>query len=75
MVFQALSGVFWGKFMAALAQARSSGQIARDPQRSDAAWSQRQKQLYKHDWVVYTKTPAQVLEYLSRYAIRFGSLT
>jgi hypothetical protein len=71
---EALSGVFRGKFMAALAQARSSGQIPFDPQKSDVAWSQRQKQLYKHDWVVYAKTPlggsAQVLEYLSRYTHR-----
>ena len=67
---QALSKVFRGKFMATLAQAHSSGQIAFDPQRSEPAWSQRQKQLYKHDGVVYAKTPlggpAQVLEYLSR---------
>ena len=71
---EALSGVFRGKFMAALTQARSSGQIAFDPQRSNAAWRQRQKQLYKHDWVVYAKTPlggpAQVLDYLSRYTHR-----
>ena len=71
---QALSKVFRGKFMAALTQAHSSSQIAFDPQKSDAAWSQRQKQLYKHDWVVYAKTPlggpAQVLEYLSRYTHR-----
>ena len=71
---QALSKVFRGKFMAALAQAHGSSQIAFDPQKSDAAWSQRQKQLYKHDWVVYAKTPlggpAQVLEYLSRYTHR-----
>ena len=35
---------------------------------------QRQRQLCKHDWVVYAKTPlggpAQVLEYLSRYTHR-----
>jgi hypothetical protein len=71
---EALSGVFRGKFMAALAQARTSVQIAFDPQRSNAAWRQRQKQLYKHDWVVYAKTPlggpAQVLDYLSRYTHR-----
>ena len=71
---EALSSVFRGKFMAALTQGRSSGQIAFDPQRSNAAWKQRQKQLYKHDWVVYAKTPlggpAQVLEYLSRYTHR-----
>jgi hypothetical protein len=71
---EALSGVFRGKFMAALAHARSSGQVAFDPQRSNAAWRQRQRQLYKHDWVVYAKTPlggpAQVLDYLSRYTHR-----
>ncbi|MBC7620795.1 MAG: IS91 family transposase [Candidatus Saccharibacteria bacterium] len=71
---EALSGVFRGKFMAALAQAHGGGQIGSDPQRSAAAWSQRQKQLYKHDWVVYAKTPlggpAQVLDYLSRYTHR-----
>ena len=71
---QALSKVFRGKFMAALAQAHSNDQIALDPQKSDAAWSQRKKQLYKHDWVVYAKTPlggpAQVLDYLSRYTHR-----
>ena len=71
---EALSGVFRGKFMAALTHAHNSGQIAFDPQGSNAAWRQRQKQLYKHDWVVYAKTPlggpAQVLEYLSRYTHR-----
>ena len=34
----------------------------------------RQRALYRHDWVVYAKTPlggpAQVLEYLSRYTHR-----
>ena len=39
-----------------------------------AAWRERQRQLYQHDWVVYAKTPlggpAQVLEYLSRYTHR-----
>lgn len=71
---QALSKVFRGKFMAALAQARRNGDIERDPQAQDSQWRQRQKQLYKHDWVVYAKTPlggaAQVLEYLSRYTHR-----
>ena len=70
----ALSKVFRGKFMAALAQARRNGDIERDPQGQDSQWRQRQKQLYKHDWVVYAKTPlggaAQVLEYLSRYTHR-----
>ena len=71
---QALSRVFRGKFMSALAAALKDGQIARDPQGDDAAWRERQRQLYQHDWVVYAKTPlggpAQVLEYLSRYTHR-----
>lgn len=71
---QALSKVFRGKFMAALAVARKDGKIERDPQGADTDWSARQKQLYKHQWVVYAKTPlggpAQVLEYLSRYTHR-----
>ena len=66
-----LSGVFRGKFMAALAAARHEGGIERDPQGPDAAWQERQRQLYKHHWVVYAKTPlgglAQVLAYLSRF--------
>lgn len=71
---QALSRVFRGKFMAALAAARRDGNIERDPQGQDAAWRARHRALYQHDWVVYAKTPlggpAQVLEYLSRYTHR-----
>lgn len=71
---QALSKVFRGKFMAALAAAHQVGQIERDPQGTHTDWCQRQKLLYQHDWVVYAKTPlggpAQVLEYLSRYTHR-----
>ena len=70
----ALSGVFRGKFMAALSGAHKAGQIERDPQGQDDAWRARHRQLYQHDWVVYAKTPlggpAQVLEYLSRYTHR-----
>jgi len=70
----ALSKVFRGKFMAVLATAHQSGRIEHDPQGQDAAWRERQKLLYKHNWVVYAKTPlggpAQVLEYLSRYTHR-----
>ena len=70
----ALSKVFRGKFMAALAIAHKNGQIEHDPQSQDATWRARHRQLYKHDWVVYAKTPlggpAQVLEYLSRYTHR-----
>jgi len=71
---QALSRVFRGKFMAALAAAHKDGNTLRDPQGQDTAWQGRQRQLYKHEWVVYAKTPlggpAQVLEYLSRYTHR-----
>lgn len=71
---RALSKVFRGKFMAALASARKDGQIERDPQGQDVDWRERSRQLYRHDWVVYAKTPlggpAQVLEYLSRYTHR-----
>jgi hypothetical protein len=70
----ALSKVFRGKFMSALALAHENGQIERDPQGQGVDWRARQKQLYKHSWVVYAKTPlggpAQVLEYLSRYTHR-----
>ncbi len=71
---KALSRVFRGKFMAALAAAHRMGHIERDPQGCDDAWRERQRQLYKHEWVVYAKTPlggpAQVLENLSRYTHR-----
>ena len=71
---EALSAVFRGKFMAALAAARKENAIERDPQGQDTAWRARQRQLYKHEWVVYAKAPlggpAQVLEYLSRYTHR-----
>ena len=70
----ALSKVFRGKFMAALTAAHKGAQIEADPQGSVADWAARQKQLYKHPWVVYAKAPlggpAQVLEYLSRYTHR-----
>lgn len=71
---QALSKVFRGKFLAALAKAHTTGELAHDPQSDGAAWAQRLKELYRHDWVVYAKTPlggpAQTLEYLSRYTHR-----
>lgn len=70
----ALSTVFRGKFMAALAGAHKDGKIKRDPQGQDAAWRARHRQLYRYKWVVYAKTPmggpAQVLEYLGRYTHR-----
>ncbi len=71
---QALSKVFRGKFMAALSKAHQDQLIERDPQGDTLAWAERQRALYRHDWVVYAKTalggPAQVLEYLSRYTHR-----
>lgn len=71
---RALSQVYRGKFMTALAVARRDGVINDDPQDEPAAWAQRQRQLYRHNWVVYAKTPlggsTQVLEYLSRYTHR-----
>ena len=70
----ALSSVFRGKFLAALTRAHDKGDIAHDPQGDAKAWKHRLRQLYKHDWVVFAKTPlggpAQVLEYLSRYTHR-----
>jgi Putative transposase/Transposase zinc-binding domain len=70
----ALSAVFRGKFMAALQEARQNGQLPRDPQGDSTAWRKRHAALYRHDWVVYAKTPmggpVQVLEYLSRYTHR-----
>jgi hypothetical protein len=73
----ALSRVFRGHFMAAL-KALATLTVA------DPAWAaarcdanltpQGRRALYRHDWVVYAKTPlggpAQVLAYLSRYTHR-----
>ena len=70
----ALSSVFRGKFMSALQQARQQQLLPDDPQGADAQWRQRSRQLYRHQWVVYAKTPlggpAAVLEYLARYTHR-----
>jgi non-ribosomal peptide synthetase component F len=71
---QALSKVFRAKFMQAFVQARAQADLPRDPCQASSDWRNRQHQLYKHQWVVYTKTPlggpAQVLDYLSRYTHR-----
>lgn len=71
---RALSKVYRGNFMAALAASHKAGELELDPQGESATWAARQRQLYQHDWVVYAKTPlggpAQVLEYLSRYTHR-----
>jgi hypothetical protein len=70
----ALSRVFRGKFLDALAAAHQQQTLQRDPAAEPAAWKQRRRALLKHDWVVYAKTPlggaAEVLEYLSRYTHR-----
>lgn len=71
---EALSAVFRGKFMAALTAAHRAGLLVRDPDGPDGRWRTRQRALYRHEWVVYAKTPlggpAQVLDYLSRYTHR-----
>jgi hypothetical protein len=70
----ALSRVFRGKFMQALAQAGDSGALPRDPAATATARAERVRALRQHDWVVYAKTPlagpAAVLDYLSRYTHR-----
>lgn len=70
----ALSKVFRGKFLHALAQAGDSGALARDPAATAPARQQRVRALRRHEWVVYAKTPlagpAAVLDYLARYTHR-----
>jgi hypothetical protein len=72
---QALSRVFRGKFLAALARATAAATLARDPLSANpCAQRSREAILRAHDWVVYAKTPlagpAAVLDYLSRYTHR-----
>jgi hypothetical protein len=70
----ALSRVFRGKFMHALAQAGELAALPRDPADTALARAQRVQALHRHDWVVYAKTPlagpAAVLDYLARYTHR-----
>jgi hypothetical protein len=70
----ALSAVFRGKFLAALAAAHTGNTLEHDPQATATDWNARQQRLYRYPWVVYAKAPlggpAQVLEYLSRYTHR-----
>ena len=70
----ALSRVFRGKFLQALAQASDGDALARDPADTASAREQRAQALRRHDWVVYAKTPlagpAAVLDYLARYTHR-----
>ena len=70
----ALSRVFRGKFMHALAQAGELAALPRDPADTALARAQRVQALHRHAWVVYAKTPlagpAAVLDYLARYTHR-----
>ncbi len=70
----ALSQVFRGKFLEALAQAHASGALPADPLTTEQQRRARLQALRRHDWVVYAKTPlagaAAVLDYLSRYTHR-----
>jgi hypothetical protein len=71
---QALSRVFRGKFLAALSEARGSGQPLVAELADEKVWRALRQQLLAHDWVVYAKQPLggpeQVLEYLGRYTHR-----
>ena len=71
---RALSKVFRGKFIAALADERSSGRLRHETHLTDTDWHRLRARLYTHDWVVYAKAPLggpdQVLEYLGRYTHR-----
>ncbi len=70
----ALSRVFRAKFLDALDAARKVGKLPDDPTGKSKDFAGRRRQLLKHDWVVYAKTPlagaAEVLQYLSRYTHR-----
>ena len=70
----ALSRVFRGKFLDALRRASQAGELPLDPADTDVARQARLKDLTRHDWVVYAKTPLAgpevVLDYLSRYTHR-----
>lgn len=69
---KALSRVFRGKFVAALADQRRQGALT--ALADAAAWTALRTALYRHDWVVYAKQPLggpeQVLAYLGRYTHR-----
>ena len=71
---KALSKVLRGKFVAALREARASGPLAQDACLAAPVWRDLLTALYRHEWVVYAKSPmggpAEVLEYLARYTHR-----
>jgi hypothetical protein len=66
--------VFRGKVLDALRRASQAGELPLDPADTDLARQTRLKELTRHDWVVYAKTPLAgpelVLDYLSRYTHR-----
>jgi hypothetical protein len=66
---RALSRVFRGQFVAALAARDRAGELGQA-----VVWDELKRRLFAQDWVVYAKAPvggpAQVLEYLSRYSHR-----
>ena len=70
----ALSRVFRGKVLDALRRASQAGELPLDPADTDLARQARLRELTRHDWVVYAKTPLAgpevVLDYLSRYTHR-----
>lgn len=69
---KALSRVFRGKFVAALAAERAADHLPELA--TEVAWKPLKAALYANDWVVYAKAPlggpGQVLEYLARYTHR-----
>jgi len=72
---QALSRVFRGKYLDALARLREKGELHLPQALTDlAAWTRLLTQLRQTPWVVYLKPPLsgpeQVLEYLARYTHR-----
>ena len=72
---QALSRVFRGKYLDALAALRQDGELQVPPALTDTtAWTRLLTQLRQTPWVVYLKPPMsgpqQVLEYLARYTHR-----
>ena len=72
---QALSRVFRGKYLDALAALRQHGELQVPPALTDTtAWTRLLTQLRQTPWVVYLKPPLsgpeEVLEYLARYTHR-----
>ena len=49
--------MFRGKFLDALRRASQAGELPLDPADTDRLRQARMKELTRHDWVVYAKTP------------------